>query len=56
LIDDPTVWFGFIEDRNETVHTYDKKKANVIFSDLHSFDSEVEKLISKLKSLKLESM
>jgi len=43
----------FIDDRNETVHTYDKKKANFIFSDLHSFDQEVGKSISKLESMKI---
>lgn len=52
LIEDPELWFDFTKDRNETVHTYNKKIANTIFNDLHLFDNEMEKLISKLKSLK----
>lgn len=52
LIDDPEIWFDFIDDRNETVHTYNKSIANSIFNDLHLFDNEMSKLIQKLKSLK----
>jgi len=52
LIEDPELWFDFTKDRNETVHTYNKLIANNIFRDLHLFDSEMIKLIEKLKSLK----
>ncbi len=52
LIDDPELWFDFTKDRNETVHTYNKAIANSIFNDLHLFDKEMGKLISKLKALK----
>lgn len=52
LIDNPELWFDFIKDRNETVNTYNKLIANNIFNDLHLFDSEMIKLIEKLKSLK----
>lgn len=52
LIDDPELWFDFIKDRNETVHTYNKAVANSIFSDLHLFDQEMLKLIDRLKKLK----
>lgn len=51
LIDNPELWFEFMDDRNETFHTYNKIIANNIFSDLHLFDSEMLKLISKLNSL-----
>lgn len=51
LIDNPELWFEFMDDRNETVHTYNKIVANNIFKDLHLFDSEMIKLIAKLKSL-----
>lgn len=51
LIDDPEVWFGFIQDRNETVHTYNKSVATSIFNDLQKFDVEVQKLIEKIKKL-----
>ena len=52
LIDNPELWFDFTKDRNETVHSYNKLIANNIFKDLHLFDAEMIKLISKLKSLK----
>jgi nucleotidyltransferase substrate binding protein (TIGR01987 family) len=52
LIGNPELWFDFIKDRSETVHTYNKLIANNIFKDLHLFDSEMLKLIEKLKSLK----
>jgi nucleotidyltransferase substrate binding protein (TIGR01987 family) len=51
LIDDPELWFDFIENRNETVHTYNKLVANNIFKDLHLFDIEMKKLIEKLIKL-----
>ena len=53
FIDDPELWFDFLDDRNQTVHTYNKAIANSIFSDLHLFDIEMNKLIQKLKLLKL---
>lgn len=52
LIDNPELWFNFLKDRNETVHTYNKAIADSIFSDLHLFDTEMLLLIAKLKSLK----
>ena len=51
LIDDPELWFDFMENRNETVHTYNKQIADKIFNRLHLFDSEIEKLIKTLKKL-----
>ncbi|MBK7891816.1 MAG: nucleotidyltransferase substrate binding protein [Bdellovibrionales bacterium] len=52
LIDAPEIWFQFIDDRNETVHTYRRELAEQIFSRLPTFNSEVSELISKLKNLK----
>ncbi|MBL7671669.1 MAG: nucleotidyltransferase substrate binding protein [Bdellovibrionaceae bacterium] len=51
LIENPELWFDFLKDRNETVHTYNKLIANNIFKDLHLFDAEMIKLIDRLKSL-----
>lgn len=51
-IDDPELWFDFIKDRYETVHTYNKAKTNLIFKNLSSFNKEMSKLIPKLKSLR----
>lgn len=52
LIQSPELWFEFLDDRNETVHTYNKAVANSIFSDLHLFDKEMATLIPVLKALK----
>lgn len=51
LIDDAEVWFEILEDRNNTVHSYNKLVANSIFKDLTLFDSEMAKLIARLKGL-----
>jgi nucleotidyltransferase substrate binding protein (TIGR01987 family) len=53
LIDDPEKWFRFMDDRNETVHTYKKEIAERIFSDLPLFRDEMAKLIQNLKALKI---
>ena len=49
LIEDPQTWFYFREKRNITSHTYDKKKAEDIFSIIPNFIEEAEKLLIKLK-------
>lgn len=51
LIEFPELWFAFTEDRNRTVHTYNKAVANDIFKDLHLFDREIAELIKRLKAL-----
>ncbi|OQW53982.1 MAG: hypothetical protein A4S09_06215 [Proteobacteria bacterium SG_bin7] len=51
LIEDPEIWFSFINDRNETVHTYNHKKAHEIFSHLNSFDDEMKKFIRNIQHL-----
>jgi nucleotidyltransferase substrate binding protein (TIGR01987 family) len=52
LIEGPEVWFTFIDERNETVHTYNRKVANSIFAELHKFDKEVSAFIERIKKLK----
>ena len=49
MIENPEIWFGFIVDRNETVHTYDKTVANKIFSNLASFDREMAKFLANIR-------
>ena len=51
LKEDAEVWFEILEDRNNTVHSYNKLVANSIFKDLTLFDSEMAKLIARLKGL-----
>jgi nucleotidyltransferase substrate binding protein (TIGR01987 family) len=52
LIDDPEVWFQLTDDRNATVHIYNKVVANSIFLDLHLFENEMILFLSRLKQIK----
>ena len=51
LIDNVEDWFTFHKARNETSHTYNKKKAEEIYKIALQFNSEVQKLIQKLTVL-----
>jgi nucleotidyltransferase substrate binding protein (TIGR01987 family) len=50
-IKDPLPWFGFIEDRNETVHAYNQARVDGIISDLKTYKTELEAMIDKLLEL-----
>lgn len=50
LIDDPTLWFDFLKDRNLTAHLYSESDAVAIFSRIPSFIAETEKIIEKIKN------
>jgi nucleotidyltransferase substrate binding protein (TIGR01987 family) len=52
LIENPETWLKFVDERNETVHTYNKQTANEIFKDLKEFDAEVRIFIERIKLLK----
>ena len=51
LIEDPEIWFQLTDDRNRTVHTYNKLVANSIFSDLHLFEKEMKQLLQRISAL-----
>jgi nucleotidyltransferase substrate binding protein (TIGR01987 family) len=51
-IKDPELWFAFQETRNLTVHTYNENTAELIFSSLDEFQTELNTLIETLKKLK----
>lgn len=51
LIRDPTPWFGFLQDRNDTVHTYNRDRAEAIFSHLPAFEREMAAFIDSLNQL-----
>lgn len=51
LIDDPVVWFAFIDARNQTVHTYDQDMAEQIWHMLPTFETELQKIIIRLEKL-----
>ena len=51
LIDNPALWFTFLDDRNETVHTYNESVAKEIYQDLPIFQQELTKLLNKMLAL-----
>jgi len=51
LIDDPEIWFKFLETRNKTVHTYNPITLEEVVSIFDLFSQEVDKLIERLKEL-----
>ncbi|MCF7800131.1 nucleotidyltransferase substrate binding protein [Candidatus Babeliales bacterium] len=51
FIEDPKIWFGFLEKRNLTVHTYNQEYADEIFESLPKFKEELSKVVNKIKKL-----
>lgn len=49
LINNPEDWFGFIEARNRSSHTYDEDQAVLVFNVISQFLPHAELLFSKLK-------
>lgn len=50
FIEDPEVWFDFLEKTNITSHTYDEEESNVVVGVVPTFLKEVEKLIFFLEN------
>ena len=50
LIEDIEKWFGFLEARNLSSHTYNDKSADEVFQAAQSFPPYVSALIDQLKS------
>ena len=50
LVSSVEAWFGFRTLRNETVHTYDLKKAEQVASKIPAFISEAKFLLSRLEA------
>ncbi len=42
LIDEPTLWFDFLEKRNKTTHIYKRTVAEEVFSAMPTFQREIE--------------
>lgn len=51
LIQDPAVWFDFIDKRNLTSHTYSESTADEVIDVIPFFEKEVHKLITTIKNL-----
>ena len=52
LIEDDTRWLTMFDDRNLTVHTYDEKTAEHVYSRLHNYLTPLQKLSVKLQEKK----
>lgn len=48
LVEDPIPWFGFLESRNLTTHTYDEKESRNIYEKIKAFPALVDLLTEKL--------
>ncbi len=51
LINNPELWFTFIEARNETSHSYDEEVAVKVFDKIQLFFPEAIKLIIQLENV-----
>lgn len=52
LLNDPSIWFEYLDMRNQTAHVYDKEVAIDIFHTIPNFYKELSVVIDKLKELK----
>ncbi|MBI2083230.1 MAG: nucleotidyltransferase substrate binding protein [Deltaproteobacteria bacterium] len=50
LIRDPNAWFGYLEKRNLTVHTYDGAVAERVYEGAKGFLRDAQDLLQRLKS------
>ncbi|MBI2981066.1 MAG: nucleotidyltransferase substrate binding protein [Deltaproteobacteria bacterium] len=50
LIRDPNAWFGYLEKRNLTTHTYDGAVAERVYEGAKEFLGDAQNLLQKLKS------
>jgi hypothetical protein len=51
LITDVDLWFGFLEARNKSSHTYNEDIAKEVLESARSFLMEAQKLIVDLKKI-----
>lgn len=51
LIDEPLIWFNFLQKRNLTSHTYNEEYAEEIVEILPIFEKEVDRIINNIKKI-----
>ena len=51
IIDDPELWFIFLEKRNLTVHTYEQKNLDEIVASFDKFSQELQRVITRMKEM-----
>ena len=49
LIKDISIWFKYIDARNRTSHTYNKKTAEQVYNDIKDFAGDALSLLENLK-------
>ncbi|HRC85619.1 MAG TPA: HI0074 family nucleotidyltransferase substrate-binding subunit [Thermoanaerobaculia bacterium] len=49
LLSDPRAWFDFREKRNLTVHTYNQRLAEAVYSILPAFKDQAQQLLTRLE-------
>ena len=50
LIDNPEVWFKYLEYRNLVSHTYNQETAEQLYSSISAFLTDAKKLLSNVKA------
>ena len=50
LISDAEAWFNFLDARNQTVHGYDQKQAEIVFKEAKKFPVQVLELIKNVEN------
>jgi nucleotidyltransferase substrate binding protein (TIGR01987 family) len=51
IIDNPTLWFDFVDKRNMTTHVYKQELADDVLEIVPVFDQEITKLIKTIQKL-----
>lgn len=51
LIDSVDIWFGYLDNRNSTVHIYDRSIADQVYGEIKNFYQDCLKMVEKVKSL-----
>ncbi len=54
IIDNPSQWIDFSDERNLTTHTYNEDLAEKVYQDAKKFLPEVEKLLEKVENINKE--
>jgi nucleotidyltransferase substrate binding protein (TIGR01987 family) len=55
LIDDPQVWFDFLEARNLTVHTYNEETAQKVYKKAKEFVPHAKSLLKQFKNYLMDN-
>lgn len=51
LIENPRLWFHFLENRNLAAHTYNEEMAETLYAQLPEFQKEIEIVCERIRKL-----